>query len=318
MAARLAPSDDMQNAFTAPLASTARVRVTRRKGWWAAYLYLLPGLIFLIAFSLWPMVDSAYQSLFRINLLNPNRGFIGFDNYLALLDSPLFWQVFHNALVFALGTVPISLVLALGLGMLLNKPLPLLGIFRTAIFYPTVLPMISAAAIWVFLYVPSYGLIDRALEVLGIPGLNWLGSDSTALIAVMIATIWKQAGYYMIFFLAGLQGISADVLEASQLDGANWWQSLRYILLPLLMPTTVFVSTIALIAGIQAVDQVFLMTQGGPDNATNLPLYYLYQVAFMNWDTGQAAALTILLLILLFGLSWFNYRSLDRFTHYGN
>jgi len=313
-----ARTDGRQGVMSALLTSSARTRVAHRKDWWAAYLYLLPGLIFLFVFSLWPMVESAYQSLFRINLLNPNRGFIGLGNYLALLNSSLFWQVFHNALIFAVGTVPVSLVLALALGLLLNRPLPLLGFYRTAIFYPTVLPMISAAAIWVFLYVPSYGLIDRALEFVGIPGLNWLGSDSTALLAVMLATIWKQAGYYMIFFLAGLQGISADVLEASQLDGANWWQSLRYILLPLLMPTTVFVSTIALIAGIQAVDQVYLMTQGGPDNATNLPIYYLYQIAFMNWDTGQAAALTVLLLLLLFCLSWFNYRSLDRFTHYGN
>jgi sn-glycerol 3-phosphate transport system permease protein len=120
----------------------------------------------------------------------------------------------------------------------------------------------------------------------------------------------------MIFFLAGLQGLSADVIEASQLDGADFLRRLRYITLPLLMPTTVFVSTIALVASVQAVDQVYLMTQGGPDNATNVVLYLLYQVAFSNWDTGQASALTVLLMVVLFGISWLNYRSLDRYTHY--
>src|SRR6185437_10846646 len=206
--------------------------------------------------------------------------------------------------------------LALAFALLLNRRLLFLGLYRTAVFYPTVLPMISAAAIWAFMYVPSYGLMDRVLEVVGIPTINWLGTDTSALPAVMLTTIWKQTGYYMIFFLAGLQSLSTDVIEASQLDGASYLQTFRRIILPLLMPTTVFVTTIALIASILAVDQVYLMTQGGPDNATNLLLYFLYQVAFMNFDTGQASALTVILIAILFAVSWLNYRSLDRFTHY--
>lgn len=287
-----------------------------RRAGWSAYLYLLPSLVFLIVFTLWPIVESLYQSLFRINFLAPGRPFEGLGNYVALFESPIFWQVVQNTVIFAIATAPLSIVLALTFALLLNKRLPLLGLYRTAVFYPTVLPMISAAAIWVFVYVPSYGLLDRALAIVHLQQINWLGSASTALLAVIITTLWKQAGYYMIFFLAGLQGLSSDVLEASQLDGASYLQNLRFVVLPLLMPTTVFVTTIALIAGIQAVDQVYLMTQGGPDNATNLVLYYLYQVAFMNWDIGQASALTVMLLLVVFAVSWFNYRSLDRHTHY--
>lgn len=291
-------------------------QLTRRRTAWVAYLYLLPALVFLVAFSLWPAVAAAYQSVFQNNLLVPSHDFVGLGNYAGLFSAPLFWQVLRNTAVFAIGTVPISLVLALGFALLLNRRLRLLGLYRTAIFYPTVLPMISAAAIWALIYVPSYGLMDRALALIGQPEINWLGADATALPAVMVTTIWKQSGYFMIFFLAGLQSLSSDVLEASDLDGASYLQKLRHVVLPLLMPTTVFVTTIALIQSIQAIDQVYLMTQGGPDNATNLLLYYLYQVAFMNWDTGQASALTVLLLLALFAISWLNYRSLDRFTHY--
>jgi len=283
---------------------------------WSAYLYLLPSLVFMVAFSLWPALEAAYQSLFRLNLLNPDHSFIGLGNYIALASQPLFWQVLRNTFVFSLGTMPISVALALVFALLLNRRLPLIGLYRTAIFYPAVLPMISAAAIWSFLYVPSYGLIDRFLTSFGGAQINWLGDASTALLAVIVTTIWKQAGYYMIFFLAGLQGISAEVLEAAELDGANLFESLRSITLPLLMPTTVFVTTVSLIASVQAVDQVYLMTQGGPDNSTNTFLYFLFQTAFTNWDTGQAAALTVILLLALFLMSWLNYRSLDRFTHY--
>lgn len=298
--------------------SAALPRTTRRRQriTWSAYLYLLPSLVFMVAFSLWPAIESAYQSLFQLNLLTPTHPFIGLGNYAAIAAQPLFWQVLRNTVAFSLGTMPASVILALAFALLLNRRMPLIGLFRTAVFYPTVLPMISAAAIWAFLYVPSYGLIDHLLTAFGGSELNWLGDGSTALIAVMVTTIWKQAGYYMIFFLAGLQGISAEVLEAAELDGASFLESLRRIILPLLMPTTVFVTTVSLIASIQAVDQVYLMTQGGPDNATNLFLYYLYQVAFANWDTGQAAALTVILMLALFVMSWLNYRSLDRFTHY--
>jgi ABC-type sugar transport system permease subunit len=211
---------------------------------WSAYLYLLPSLVFLVAFSLWPAAESVYQSLFRINLLNPDRSFVGFGNYVALFNQALFWQVIENTALFSLVTVPVSVALALAFALLLNQKIALLGLWRTSIFYPTVLPMISGAAIWIFLYVPSYGLIDRVLALLG---------------------------------------------------GAQ---------------------TIALVSSVQAVDQVYLMTQGGPDNGTNLVVYLLYQIAFANWDTGQAAGLTVLLMVVLFGISWLNYRSLDRYTHY--
>jgi len=154
------------------------------------------------------------------------------------------------------------------------------------------------------------------MQFAGLSGVNWLGSRETALPALMLVTIWKEAGFFMIFYLAALQGIAPSLREAAMLEGASRWQYLRRVLLPLLMPTTLFVLINALINAFRLVDHVVVMTRGGPDNASMLLLYYIYQVGFSYWDTAYAATLTVVLLALLAGVAWAKFRWLDRRIHY--
>ncbi len=172
------------------------------------------------------------------------------------------------------------------MALLVNARIRGQALTRMAFFTPTVLPMVAVANIWMFFYAPDYGLIDQLLRPFGLGGNNWLGSPGTALGALIVITIWKEAGFFMIFYLAALQQISPTLIEAAELEGATYWQRLRRIILPLLMPTTLFICANAIIGAFRLVDHVFAMTKGGPDNATMLLLYYIYQVGFSFWDTG--------------------------------
>jgi sn-glycerol 3-phosphate transport system permease protein len=237
-------------------------------------------------------------------------------NYAALGSDPIFHHVLRNSAEFLLGTVPVTVALALVLALLLNRSHILTTPFRTAFFYPTLLPLVGAAAIWLFVYTPGYGLIDVYLRGLLGGGVNWLGSPTLALPAIMLLTIWKNAGYYMLFYLAGLQTIPADLYEAARLEGATWWRQFRAITFPLLGPTTLFVLVIASIGAFQSVDQIWLMTGGGPDNSTNLLLFYVYQVAFMFFDLGKAATLTVFLLSVLMAIAVLSIGLLERRIYY--
>lgn len=283
---------------------------------WSGMLLVLPALAFISVFTLWPAVHVLFYSLQRHDLAHPAASFIGLTNYREIVDDPIFWRVLKNTVYYAAVTVPISIVLALLLAVALNQKLPLRGLFRTAIFYPTVLPTISAAAIWLFIYIPDLGLADRLLGLLHLGHHNWLGNAHLILPALMVIAIWKQSGYFMIFFLAGLQALPAEVFEAAAIDGAGLVRRLWSITLPLLWPTTVFVTTIALVGAFQTVDQLFLLGQGGPNNASNLLLYRIYQEAFQNFNLGHASALTVIMLVLVFTISVINYRSLERRAYY--
>jgi sn-glycerol 3-phosphate transport system permease protein len=293
-------------------------RPTWRRRWRTArgYLFLLPSLAFLGVFTYYPILTSLRLSLYRMSATVPRPAFVGLGNYLALAHDPIFHQVLRNSAEYLLGTVPVTVALSLALALLLNRPHLLTTPFRTAFFYPTLLPLVGAAAIWLFVYTPGYGLIDVYLHGLGGGGVNWLGSPVWALPAVMILTIWKNAGYYMLFYLAGLQTIPHELFEAGRIEGASSWQQFRAITFPLLGPTTLFVLVIASINAFQSVDQIWLMTGGGPDNATNLLLFYIYQVAFMFFDFGKAAALTVFLLAVLMTIAGLSFGLLERRIHY--
>ena len=179
-------------------------------------------------------------------------------------------------------------------------PLRGIGLARLGFFYPTILPLVSAATIWMFFFTPDYGLFNTALRFLGYSGPeNWTANPNLALLSVMIVAVWKNAGYYMIFYLAGLQGLPTDVFEAAAIDGASWWQSLWRIAFPLLRRTTLFISTIAFIGAFQTVDHIFVLTQGGPSRASTVLLYYLWEERFQNLNVGRASAITVILVILL-------------------
>jgi sn-glycerol 3-phosphate transport system permease protein len=187
---------------------------------------------------------------------------------------------------------------------------------RMAFFTPTVLPMIAVANIWLFFFTPQYGLLEQATQALGLPGRNWLGDPQTALACVTIVAIWKEAGFFMIFYLAALQSIPPSLAEAAALEGASRGYYFRRVVFPLLMPTTLFVLVNAVINSVRLVDHIFVMTRGGPNNATSLLLFHVYQVGFNFWDTGYAAALTMVLLAILAVVAIGQFVFLDKRVHY--
>lgn len=281
-----------------------------------AWLLLLPAVTLLAAFTHYPAVATLWHSFFSTPKGRRPAVFVGLDNYQAMRDDPVFWQALWNNLWFALGTVPASVALALVMALWVNRKLAGRGFLRLSYFTPTVLPMVAVANIWLFFYTPQYGLIAQVMQVFGLPGVNWLGSRETALPALMLVSVWKEAGFFMVFYLAALQGVSPSLREAAMLEGASRWQYFWRVLWPLLMPTTLFVVINALINAFRLVDHVVVMTRGGPDNASNLLLFYIYQVGFSFWDTAYAATLTVVLLAVLGLAALLKFRWLDKRTHY--
>jgi sn-glycerol 3-phosphate transport system permease protein len=233
-----------------------------------------------------------------------------------MLDDPIFWQALHNNLIYALGTIPVSIALALAMALAVDGSIAGRGWLRMSYFTPTVLPMIAVANIWLFFYTPDYGLVDQLIKPFGGVAHNWLGDRRTALLALMVVTVWKEAGFFMIFYLAALQQIPPTLLEAARLEGAGPMTVFRRVTFPLLMPTTLFVLVNAVINSFRLVDHVVVMTRGGPDNATALLLFYVYEVAFRFLDTGYGAALTVVLLLILAVLALGQFFLIDRRVHY--
>ncbi len=280
------------------------------------YLLISPTLLFVAAFTLWPLLRVIHDSLYVQNQAVQTPRFTGLGNFLALFSDPFFRGVIENTLLYVIITVPVSVFLALVLALLLNRKFRALGLYRLAFFYPTVLPMVSAATIWLFMYTPGYGLLNVFIEFFHIPSQNWLGDPKLALIALMILGVWKQTGYFMVFFLAGMQGLPHDVFESAKLDGANIVQSTLAITLPLLMGTTLFVTTIAVINAFETVDQIYIMTGGGPVNATNMLLFDLWQTLFSYLDVGRASAISVILVVMLLVFTAVNFISTERRATY--
>jgi len=290
--------------------------VTRTAQWLYGWLLLLPAAALLALFTHYPAAATAWHSFFSTPRGARPPSYVGIDNYAQLLDDPIFWQTLSNNLWYAAGTIPLSIALALLMAAWVNGKLVGRGLLRLAYFTPTVLPMIAVANIWLFFYTPDYGLLEKIGGALGLPAHNWLGSKNTALGCLMAVAVWKEAGFFMIFYLAALQQISPYLAEAAAIEGASRWYFFRRVTFPLLMPTTLFVLVNAVINAFRLVDHIVVMTRGGPDNATALLLYYIYEVGFRFWDTAYAAALTMVLLTVLalvaLGQFWF----LDRRVHY--
>lgn len=281
-----------------------------------AWMLLLPSLIFLFLFTFYPIARTIRLSLYQADLATPVPVFIGLNNYINLLDDAIFWKVMSNNLWFALGTVPTSMALALLMAIYANKALRGTNFLRTAFFYPTLIPMIAAANVWLFIYTPQYGLLSRVMKSVALSDINWLGSPQYVMWAMIFMIVWKEAGYFMIFYLAGLQNISPDLYESAQVDGVGRWTVFRRITFPLLMPTTLFVTIVALTNSFKLVDHLVIMTKGGPNNASNLLLYYIYETAFSFWDQGIASTLTTVMIAVLLLFAVLNFFGLDKRIHY--
>src|SRR4051812_11259419 len=280
------------------------------------WLLLLPAMVCLVAFTHWPALASIVESFYSTPRPRRPSHFVGLDNYAVMLSDPIFWQSLVNNLWFALGTIPVSIALALLMAVWVNDRIAGRAVVRMAYFTPTVLPMIAVANIWLFFYTPQYGLLEQVLSRFGASPHNWLGTPETALGCVIVVAIWKEAGFFMIFYLAALQQIPPVLAEAAALEGASRTTFFRRVQFPLLMPTTLFVLVNAVVNAFRTVDHIIVMTRGGPDNATTLLLYYVYEVGFKFWDTSYAAVLTMVLLALLAAVSLGQYVLIERRIHY--
>ena len=280
------------------------------------WLLLLPAAVLLVTFTHYPALGTLYHSLFSTPKAGRTAVWVGLDNYQAMAADPVFWQSLKNNLLFALGTIPTSIALALAMALLVNGKLRGRAFLRLSYFTPTILPMIAVANIWLFFYTPGYGLLEQITSLFGLPTHNWLGSRDTALACLIVVTIWKEAGFFMIFYLAALQSIAPVLGEAASIEGAGRWYFFHRVTFPLLMPTTLFVLVNAVINSFRLVDHIVVMTRGGPDNASQLLLYYIYDVGFKFWDTAYAAALTMVLLVILAAFALGQFVLLDRRVHY--
>ncbi|MEW9805656.1 carbohydrate ABC transporter permease [Mesorhizobium sp. ZMM04-5] len=287
-----------------------------KREWINAWLLLTPALLLLFGFTHLPAVQTILDSFWSTPRGQRAAVFVGFDNYQRMLGDAVFVKAMVNNAIYAAITIPASIALALSMALFVSRKILGQGLLRMAYFTPTVLPLIAVANIWLFFYLPGFGLFDQIRGLFGFQPINWVGQPSTALYAITAVTIWNQAGFFMIFFLAALQTIPQSLREAAALEGASSWVFFWRITWPLIMPTTLFVSVNATINAFRMVDHVFVMTQGGPNNASTLLLYYIYDQGFRFWDTAYAATLTVVMVAILAIVGIGQFFLLDRRVHY--
>jgi multiple sugar transport system permease protein len=297
-------------------------RLTRRHGLSLAgqealtgYLFILPSFVGFLAFLVVPMVMSLGISLYEWELLLPPQ-FAGLDNYRALLDDALFREVLFNTAYYVAGVVPLNILISLGLAVWLNSKLRGVTFYRLAFFLPVVTVTVAVSLVWKWMYEPHVGLINAALGWLGINGPTWLGDPRWAMPALILMSVWKGFGYNMVVFLAGLQGIPATVHEAAVIDGASTWQRFWRITLPLLSPAIFFAVVMTVITSFQVFDQALVMTRGGPVNATNTIVLYIYQNGFEFFRMGYAAAMAWVLFAIILAFTLLQMKAQNRWVHY--
>jgi sn-glycerol 3-phosphate transport system permease protein len=289
-----------------------KLKIKHIYGW----LLLLPALVLLSMFTYYPSISTFINSFFSNKTVFRPKQFIGFENYSHMLHDEIFLKTLKNTFYYALGTVPASILLALIMALFVNRNIRYKGIVRLAYFTPTILPMVAVANIWLFFYAPDIGLINKVLSYFGYSAINWLGNRDTVLPALMVMAIWKEAGFFMIFYIAAFQSLPRELYEAAKIEGASSWTSFWKITFPLIMPTTFFIMINALLDAFKTVDQLFVLTKGGPNNASNLLLYYIYENAFSFFNYSYAAALTVVLLIILIIFSLFQFLVIEKRIHY--
>ena len=279
-----------------------------------ALFLVVPMLLFLI-FSVYPMLYAGYLSLTSFSFTQAPE-FIGLANFQRLFQDSVFHTAFINTLIYALGVVPTGMALSLFLAVLLNQKIRGITIFRVAFYLPVVTSTVASGMIWLWMYAPDTGLINRLLDAVGIPTQRWLINPQLALISVMVVAIWKNLGYTMTIFLAALQGVPAHLYEAAEIDGANSWNKFWSITVPLLKPATFFIFVTSIISSFQVFGSVYVMTHGGPGYATTTIVHQIYLNAFRYLRMGYASAEALVLFIVIFSLSLFNWRFLRNDVEY--
>ncbi|WP_153464422.1 carbohydrate ABC transporter permease [Sediminibacillus terrae] len=287
------------------------VGMTRKKTFFWLCIFLLPNLLGFLTFIGAPIVSSLIISFTDWDLLGEMQ-FTGFENYIRLAQDPDFWVSFRNTIFFILGYIPLVLIFGLACALLLNKQMKFRAFFRATFFLPVITSWVAVSLVWKWLYNPEYGLINYALSIVGIDGPQWLSDPNTAMIGIILASAWKDIGFVMVLFLGGLQNISPSFYEAASIDGAGKARKLWNITIPLLAPTTFFVTIISLINSFQVFDQVMIMTGGGPGGSTEVMVQNIYNHAFRYFEMGYASAMSWVLFLVIFLFTWIQMKVQDR------
>jgi ABC-type sugar transport system permease subunit len=281
-----------------------------------AYAFIAPSVLILSVFTVWPIAQAFWMSLHDWSFTASVHPFEGLGNYFTLFGDPLFWNAVRTTLVYTLATVPFQIGIALMLAIALNGKIRGRAFLRSAYFVPVISSVAVMAIVWMFLFDPDIGLVSAWLLKLGFGRIAFLREPGSALVAVILVGIWKAVGFNMVLLLAGLQGVSKDQHEAAALDGANSWQQFRHVTLPALRHQLLFVAVISIIASLQAFDQIFVMTRGGPLHSTETLVYYAYQNGFAYFQMGYASAISVILFLFiavvsLVQLRLFRYQEMD-------
>ncbi|HDN79648.1 MAG TPA: sugar ABC transporter permease [Chloroflexi bacterium] len=285
----------------------------REQALWA-YIFLSGSLLGLLVFWVFPIVAAFGLSFVKWSLLSPPK-WAGISNFRRLLNDPYFWNALKNTFYYVAGVMP-GIAISLFLAVLLNQGLKFTTFYRTIYYLPTITMWVAIALVWKWLYSPQYGLVNWVLSLFGIHGPAWLSDPKWAMPAQIFVSWWKGAGYNMVIFLAGLQGIPQIYYEAAAIDGANWWQRFRHITLPLLTPTIYFVVVMTFIGSFGVFAQIYIMTEGGPGQATTTIMYYLYNNAFKYFDIGYADVLAIAFFVIVFIFTIIQAKLQERWVHY--
>lgn len=279
------------------------------------YLFILPYLLFFGVFIAYPLGFAFYLTVHNWNIVRPERPFVGTRNYEILFSDPLFWKALSNTAVFLAVHIPLQIAIALLLSVVLNQQIRARGLFRTAFFLPYVTSGAIISLVWLRLYADD-GLLNQLLQSLSLGAVGWLSDPSVAMVSIAVMATWKNVGYYLMIFLASLQSIPAQLYEEAYLNGANAWQRFRYITFPLLNPAFILVVILSTIGGFSLFVEPFVMTGGGPLDATLSLVLYLYQQAFQFLRMGYAATIGVVLALLIFLVTLIQRRYLEREVGY--
>ncbi|MDX1699734.1 MAG: sugar ABC transporter permease [Melioribacteraceae bacterium] len=271
----------------------------------AAYIFLTPALSAIFLFFFLPVIAAFLISFTDFDIYSlsdySNARFIGFGNYVNLFGDPLFWKALTNTFLYVIIAAPLSIAVSLGAALMLNsKLIKFKSIFRLTYFLPVVTTLIAVSIIWRFIYHPKFGILNYLLSILNVDAIDWLGDPNIALPAIILMSVWKNFGYNMIIFIAGLQNIPQYLYEAADLEGASGWQKFKSITIPMLAPTTLFISIITMIGFFQLFAEPYVMTQGGPLNSTLSIVLYMYNEGFRWWNMGYSASIAFVLFFIIF------------------
>ena len=279
-------------------------------------MFILPVLIPLGVFWLFPMCEAIFMSFTDWDYMSSTYNIVGFKNYINIFSNSMFYDALKNTLIFTVGTLVPTVVGGLLVAIILKNKLKGSAIYKAIIFSPWVTPTVVISIVWSWIFEPQYGLANYILKLLGMPKSQWLQSSDTAMIAVILVTVWKGFGWAMIFYLTALEKVPRSLYEAAAVDGAGALEKLKSITLPLISPTTFFLTIITTINSIQAYDQIQVLTQGGPSGSTRTILYLYYQTAFENFNIGEATAIAVIILIIIGCLSTIQFIVSKKWVHY--